>query len=159
MTSPLRLVPASDAHFAWMLGEIAAPRGLSLPPDGLDEEWVLLWLRGVLATLDGRGSWLMVAGDEVVGLCSYKRPPDADGSVEIGYGVSPARRRRGYATRAVATMLIEAAVDPRVRRLTAETALTNLASQRVVEANGFAPIGRSMDADEGEVIVWARAVR
>ena len=44
--------------------------------------------------------------------------------------------------------------DDRVRVLTAETALANLPSQRVLEANGFVQTGRGMDDDEGETIVW-----
>ena len=152
--SGLVLVPAADAHFAWMLGEADAPDDLRLPPGGLDAPWVFKWLRRTLPTLGGYGSWLMVAGGEVVGLCSYKRAPGADGVIEVGYGVAPERRRLGHATRAAALLLAAARQDPRVRAVTAETALANLPSQRVLEANGFVQTGRSTDDDEGETIVW-----
>jgi len=152
--SALELRPATDAHFAWMLDETAAPDGLRLPPGSLDARWVFKWLRRTLPKLGGYGSWLMVADGEVVGMCSYKGAPSAEGAVEIGYGIGPERRRRGYATQAV-TLLIEAARrDERVRSITAETALANLPSQRVLEANGFVQTGRGMDDDEGETIVW-----
>ena len=150
----LEFVPATDAHFAWMLGEGAPPDDLRLPPGHVDEPWVLKWLRRTLPKLGGTGSWLMVVDGEVVGMCSYKNPPNAPGEVEIGYGVALERRRLGYATRAV-TLLVEAARrDERVRAVTAETALGNLPSQRVLEANGFVRTGRGMDDDEGETIVW-----
>ena len=97
---------------------------------------------------------MMVAGGEVVGLCSYKGPPDEQGKVEIGYGVAAKRRRLGHATAAAALLVAEALADPRVRRLVAETALSNLASQRVAQANGFIRTGTSHDADEGEMVVW-----
>ena len=125
-----------------------------MPPGGIDERWVFKWLRRTLPKLGGQGSWLMAADGEVVGLCSYKVPPNAERSVEIGYGVAPERRRRGYATRAVALLIEAAQADERVGALTAETALANLPSQRVLIATGFEDVGRGMDDDEGETIVW-----
>ena len=154
----LSLVAATDAHFAWLLDEADAPDQLRLPPSGIDQPWVYRWLRATLPTLGEHGSWLMVADGEAVGLCSYKAPPDPQGAVEIGYGVALERRRRGYATQAV-TRLVEAARgDERVRALTAETALDNVPSQRVLEANGFVQTGRGMD-DDGETIVWRLDLR
>ncbi len=150
----VRLAPATDAVFAWLLGEPADPPPLRAPPGGLEEGWVLRWLRGNLAVLEGTGSWLIVDGDEVVGLCNYKAPPEADGTVEIGYAVAAAHRRRGYATAGVAALIAEAVRDRRIRGLSAETALGNIASQRVLLANGFAPTGRGFDRDEGEMILW-----
>lgn len=154
----LSLVPATDAHFAWLLGEAASPDGLLLPPGGVEEPWVFKWLRGALMKLGGQGSWLMTADGEVVGLCSYKLPPNAEGRVEIGYGVAPERRRLGHASRAVALLIEAARTDTRVGVLTAETALSNLPSQRVLMANGFEDVGRGMDDDEGETIVWRLAL-
>jgi len=152
--SGARLVEATDAHFAWMLGEAAAPDGLSLPPGGIDAPWVLRWTRRNLARLGQPGSWLIVADGEVVGLCGHKTGPDAQGAVEIGYGVAAERRRQGHATRAVALAVQSARCDGRIRRLVAETALRNLPSQRVLEANGFVRTGTSVDDDEGDMIVW-----
>ena len=151
----VRLTPATDAVFAWLLGEPADPPPLRAPPGGLEEAWVLRWLRGNLAVLEGTGSWLMVDGDEVVGLCNYKGPPEADGVVEIGYAVAAAHRRRGYATAGVAALIAKAVSDSRIRALSAETALGNIASQRVLLANGFAATGRGFDRDEGEMILWS----
>jgi RimJ/RimL family protein N-acetyltransferase len=150
----VKLLPAQDAHFAWLLGEAEAPEGLTQPPGGVDQPWVYRWLRRGLRERGGRGQWLMVADGEVVGLCGHKSLPDEAGGVEIGYGVAPERRRLGYATRAVAIVIQTALADAALRALTAQTALDNLPSQRVLEANGFAAIGRAQDADEGEMIVW-----
>jgi len=152
------LIEATDAHFAWMLGEAPAPDGLVLPPGGIDELWVYKWLRGSLATLGPATSWLMAADGEVVGLCSFKTAQDADGFAEIGYGVAPERRRLGHATRGVALLVEAASRQPSVRGLTAATALANEPSQRVLEANGFSQNGRAVDSDEGEMILWRRAV-
>lgn len=152
----LRLVPAVDAHFAWMLGEADAPDGLRLPPGGVDTPPILRWLRRTLPKLGGHGSWLMVDEGEVVGLSGYKWAPTSAGEVEIGYAVAPERRRLGYAAQASALMLEAARRDPRVRALTAETALGNLASQRVLAGRGFFKTGRGWDDEEGEMIRWRR---
>jgi RimJ/RimL family protein N-acetyltransferase len=54
----------------------------------------------------------------------------------------------------VALLVQRARDDPELRVLIAETALANVASQRVLEVNGFARVGRSVDGEEGEMIVW-----
>jgi RimJ/RimL family protein N-acetyltransferase len=154
MTEPSLLIDATDAHFAWLLGETPPPSPLAVPPGGIDEPWVLEWTRGNRRRIEGPGSWLMIADGEVVGLCGYKNPPDAKGGVEIGYGVAPERRRRGHATRAVTELVAAARLDPRVIRLFAQTALSNRPSQRVLEVNGFEAVGKGHDEDEGETIVW-----
>ena len=96
----------------------------------------------------------MLEGNEVVGLIGLKAPADAEGKIEFGYGIADSRQRRGHATRAVALMLKDIARDSRVRIVTAETAVANIASQRVLEKNGFQRIGTRLDAEDGEVICW-----
>src|SRR5512146_2937045 len=85
------LVDAHDAHFAWMLGEIPAFTELRLPSNGVDAPAILRMLRQMARKLTQagcQGSWLIVSGNAVVGLCGYKHPPLADGTVEIGYGIA-----------------------------------------------------------------------
>jgi ribosomal-protein-alanine N-acetyltransferase len=65
----------------------------------------------------------------------------ADGSVEIGYGISEENRGRGYATEAVDAAAKWALTQPGVCRVEAETAPDNRASQRVLEKCGFVPSG------------------
>ena len=76
---PVTLVAALDMHFAWMLGEMAAPtEGLRLPPDGVDSPDMLRILRAMNTKLRDAGcvgSWLIVAGNKVVGICGYKLLP------------------------------------------------------------------------------------
>lgn len=159
MVSQVELIPATDAHLAWMLGEAGAPDALTLPPGGVDTPPILRWVRRTLPTLGGYGSWLMVADGEVVGLGGYKWAPSAAGEVEIGYGVAPQRRERGYAGQASRLMLEAARADSRVRALVAETAVGNLASQRVLAGAGFFKTGRGWDDEEGETIRWRLELR
>ncbi|WP_291299063.1 GNAT family N-acetyltransferase [Elioraea sp.] len=66
-------------------------------------------------------------------------PPHVSG--HIGYGVVPQRRRQGIATRALALLLDEArGIGLAAVILTA--GLENLASQRVIAANGGIAMGR-----------------
>ncbi len=142
-----------------MLGRTVAPsQGLLLPEDGVDTPETLRIVRDMTRRLHVagcRGGWMIVSGHEVVGLCSYKHPPE-NGAVEIGYGVAAPYRRRGHATNAVALMLVHAQADPAVQRVLARTELANLASQRALERNGFVRHAVDGDPAEGEEILWRR---
>ncbi len=61
----------------------------------------------------------------------------ADGSVEIGYGITEENQGHGYATEAVDAVTAWALKQPDVYRVEAETAPENRASQRVLEKCGF----------------------
>ncbi len=64
-------------------------------------------------------------------------PPDATGTVEIGYDVLPAYQRRGYATEAMDAIMAWLFAQPRVRRVTADCDANNSASRRVLERLGL----------------------
>lgn len=66
---------------------------------------------------------------------------DADGSVEIGYGISEENQGNGYAAEAVEAAAAWALRQPGVCRVEAETEPENKASQRVLEKCGFVPSG------------------
>ncbi|WP_067648047.1 GNAT family N-acetyltransferase [Dokdonella koreensis] len=100
-------------------------------------------------------SWLIVDGDEVVGLCSVTRAP-AGGVIDIGYGVAPSRQGRGFATSAIADIVTWACRTPGINALTAETGVDNAASQRVLVRNGFVQIGERLDDEDGALICWRR---
>ena len=160
MHTPLRttLLEICDDDFAWMLGERPAPvPRLALPDDGIDVPEILRIVRAMTQRLHAagcRGSWMIVSGNEVVGLCSYKQPPK-DNVVEIGYGVAPIHRGQGHATRAVAAMLDYARADQAVGCVTASTALANLASQTALARNGFVKTGTGHDSEDGDLVFWA----
>jgi [ribosomal protein S5]-alanine N-acetyltransferase len=62
-------------------------------------------------------------------------------SANVGYFVDAARSGRGLATRAVAAVVDEAFGPLGLHRVEAGTLVDNLASQRVLEKNGFMRIG------------------
>jgi RimJ/RimL family protein N-acetyltransferase len=159
------LLEATDDDFEWMIRGDAVPnRGLSLPPGGVDAKAVLAHVRAIARTLLqqwGRtASWMIVANAEVVGLCSYKYRPTADGAVDIGYGVAASRRRRGHAKHAVAAILANARRDQSIQDVFADTAVENVASQGVLKKNGFERIGTHVDPHDGEALIrWRADVR
>ena len=66
---------------------------------------------------------------------------NADGSVEIGYGISEEHQGKGYATEAVDAAVAWALKQPGVFRVESETEPDNRKSQRVLEKCGFIPSG------------------
>jgi RimJ/RimL family protein N-acetyltransferase len=152
----LREVSAED--FIWMLrGEPSCHRGLTLPPGGVDDPVVLTHVRDIMERIHALGylgAWMIVSGDEVVGLCGYHDAP-MNGQVEIGYSIAGSRRRRGHATRAVEAMVAHA-LAAGVRVVVAETSIANHASSRVLEKNGFVRVGTRIDAEDGEVLSWQK---
>jgi len=94
--------------------------------------------------LVGGLTWLVVdEAGHVVGELGTKAPPDADGSVEIGYGLTGASRGRGLGTRAVAALVDWLLAQPEVRTLVAHVAADNLPSRRLLERLGFSLDGWS----------------
>lgn len=82
--------------------------------------------------------WSVEADGTAVGDLSFKGL-GADGTVEIGYGVYPDFRGKGYAAEAVEAATGWALAQPGVKRVYAETEPGNTASQRVLEKCGFVP--------------------
>lgn len=108
---------------------------LALAPDGGAPPW---------------GLWQIVVAGEVIGDIGFHGPPDPEGSVEIGYNVVPARRRRGVASRAVALVVAEAAAAG-ARTVTAEVVGDNPGSAGALLGNGF-----QLVEQHGETAVWSR---
>lgn len=109
------------------------------------EKTILLHLQELLhdPRALGWGVWFAIGRQDraIVGEAGFKGRPDRDGTVEIGYGIAPPHRGRGYATEAVEALCRWSFTHPEVRRVVAECAPDNVASIRVLEKTGFRPIG------------------
>jgi [ribosomal protein S5]-alanine N-acetyltransferase len=92
----------------------------------------------------------------VVGTCGFKRPPGADGIVEIAYGVAPDQQGKGYATEAANALVLFAFAEAQVRLVCAHTIEAANASTRVLAKCGFKAAGEVMDPDDGLVWRWER---
>jgi ribosomal-protein-alanine N-acetyltransferase len=90
----------------------------------------------------------------LVGLSGFKGKPDARGTVEIGYGVLPEFRRRGYAREAVGAMLRWAFTLPEVERVIAHTLKDLAPSIGVLTSSGFTFVGAGCDPSEPDAIQY-----
>jgi len=93
--------------------------------------------------------WLIVVADEPygAGLAGFKGPPNDQGEVEIGYGIDPAYRSKGYMTEAVRALIGWAFQHPRCRSIVAPgTRRENIASNRVLEKVGMRVSGETDEA-------------
>ena len=114
-----------------------------------------------LARAGGQTRWssflAVDAGSRVViGTCSFKGPPDADGAVEIAYFTLPVYEGRGYATAMAGLLTARAAAPPAARTVRAHTLPQPNASARILQKLGFVHLGRVVDPEDGPVWRWER---
>ncbi|MDD8025972.1 MAG: GNAT family N-acetyltransferase [Acidobacteriota bacterium] len=89
----------------------------------------------------------------IIGAGSFRGAP-REGEVEIGYGVTASQAGRGLASEGAAGLIKEAFGRAEVTAVTAETAVDNRASERVLEKNGFRKCGNRVDPEDGPVTRW-----
>lgn len=148
----------SHDDFTAQVGDLTLHCGPDWPADALPI--FPFWLRDFqTAGLEEPHSNFVVVrrGDgEALGTAGTKGRPDAAGACEIGYGLMPAAWGQGYATETVTALCEFLLAQPSVQRLTAQTAIANRASERVLEKCGFVRSGKNWDEEDGELTVWER---
>lgn len=119
----------------------------------VDDRWLDDDGRGLLSYYDyqlrddptmlGWGLWLIMHTAErvVFGSAGFKGKPDRDGEIEIGYGISPNYRLRGYTFEAAQGLIAWAFAQPEVRRVNAECLPDNVGSARILEKLGMTRLG------------------
>jgi RimJ/RimL family protein N-acetyltransferase len=106
------------------------------------------------------GFWVIEKeSGQIVGGAGFKGAPDADGMVEIAYGIVRSREGRGYATEAARALIHFAARDARVRRIRAHTLPAANASTKVLRKCGFLHVGEVVDPEDGPVWRWERSAQ
>jgi len=83
----------------------------------------------------------------VIGMCGFAAPPDANGAIEIAYGIAPSFQGRGYATEAAQALIEIARSNPAVRLICAHTLAEPNASTRVLEKCGFRKVDELWEDD------------
>jgi [ribosomal protein S5]-alanine N-acetyltransferase len=94
------------------------------------------------------------ASGTVVGVASFKGPPDEAGVVEIAYGIAPGYRGRGFATEAARALTRYALESGEVRVVLAHTLPEPNASTRVLAKCGFRYVDEVIDPEDGPVWRW-----
>ncbi len=125
--------------------------GAALPTDWPPGEYDRAAMTHFLARLEAGGpaaagwyGWYALRKAEaevprtLVGAGGFLGPPDADGTVEIGFSIAADWRGRGLGTELVGGLVEQAAATGRVRQLLAHTGADNVGAQRVLLANSFA---------------------
>ncbi len=150
------LVEATDNHFRALVAGVP-PTGLDLPFGGLEPTAVLKMLRELAIEVRSEidpAAWMIVVGGVIVGMCSITKAFPREGVVEIGYGIAAAHRQKGLATAAIGEVLAWARTIPAISAVAADTSIDNVASQRVLEKNGFRRFGDRIDVEDGPLVCW-----
>jgi RimJ/RimL family protein N-acetyltransferase len=169
-TPRLLLIPATTAMLnAELEGQRVLARALEVdvpstwPPELYDESAVR-WTLNALETRFLTPDWgLYYVAERVeranepsrlAGVVGFKGPPDSGGTVEIGYGILPERRRLGLAREAVDGLIGWAFGREAVTRVIAHTLTELTPSIRVLESAGFTFVGPGVDESEPDAIQY-----
>lgn len=133
-----------------------------LPEEWLEEHRALIALRlRQLAAHPEDAPWLLrpiIATDgpgrRVVGGINFHGAPDERGMPEVGYGLLPAERGRGYAIEAVQAMFEWARREHGIRRFRASVAPDNERSLHLIGKLGFRRVGEQWDPEDGLELVF-----
>jgi RimJ/RimL family protein N-acetyltransferase len=133
------------------------------PPDLYDDDAVRWTLAQLGDRVDGGpyGFYYLIRRADgggrgtLIGVGGFKGPPNADGEVELGYGVLTEFQRQGFASEAVQAWIERAFADPAITTVVGQTLASLTASIGVMEKAGFRLAGSGADegAPEGEQVV------
>ena len=134
------------------IGELVIVEG-ALPPSFLLEAAVGALKEGKRALWHSFALFILPDQRCAVGSGGFMGPPNKR-RVELGYGVAESQWGRGFATEGVFALLASAFAEPEVAEVYAESAVANIASQRVLEKAGFRNIGQRDTEEDGLVYRW-----
>lgn len=134
-------IPQLEQHLG-----LPSAKGGVLPP-----EFVKGYIDSARLRPDWLGVWAIQNG-VIVGSGGFKSKPE-DGTVEIGYGVSPEHEGKGIGTE-IARRLTELAFIQGAEVVRAHTLREGLASQRILTKNGFSYVGDFIEPEDGLVMRW-----
>lgn len=168
LTARLKLVPHNPAallalqesaeEFARLSGYPAA-EGLRdmFGSEEVSPEW-----RAQLKTATKPDPWkfgfalVHLASNSVIGAGGFTGAPDADGEVELAYGIVPSYEGQGYGTEAAEALLAYAIDSGQVKVVRAHTLPQLNASARILTKCGFQRAGEAQDHFAGTVWRWEK---
>jgi ribosomal-protein-alanine N-acetyltransferase len=90
----------------------------------------------------------------LIGLGGYKGPPNANGDIEICYGIIASYRSKGYATEAAKWFIAHAFENEKVKIVSATTLSDTGPSSNVLRKCGMLKVGRVFDFEHGRLWKW-----
>lgn len=111
---------------------------------------------GTRTDTSGRLDEASRVGRRVLGSVIFHGRPDADGVVEVAYGIERHSQGQGVASEALAAQVQWALAQDGVRTVRATTPPWHAGSRRVLEKCGFVHIGDDEHESLGEVVVYTR---
>jgi len=104
----------------------------------------------------GYNSWLILDRwtGAIIGSIGFINEPDESGCVEIGFGIIPSKRRKGYCEEATRALIDWAAAQKKVKVITAQCNLDNVSSINLLTKMGF-----QMTACDQSLISWKRIIQ
>ena len=157
LTEPaLAALAAGDRDAASAAQGLAFPADFPLGPGSLFLNWQLERTRAETRNPPWCTRAVRLRDDgEVIGHAGFHGPPWMIGRAEIGYSISEAHRRQGFATEA-ANALVEWAFAQGEHRVYASVLPTNAPSLRVVAKLDFQHVGQQIDDVDGLEYVFAK---
>ncbi len=167
-TPRLRLIPCEVRHFEAILTDpkqLEGMLGVTVFDDGFDfpgvasMETMRFLYKHLKANPDVLGWWTYLfvhAEDRVlIGQGGYKGKANGAGTVEIGYAIVPAYRRRGLATETAQGLIDNAFAHAHVKRVDAHTLAEPNPSTKVLEKVGMKFAGAVDHPNLGVVWRWS----
>ena len=167
-TPRLRLIPCEVRHFEAILTDpkqLEGMLGVTVFDDGFDfpgvasMETMRYLYKHLKANPDVLGWWTYLfvhAEDRVlIGQGGYKGKANGAGTVEIGYAIVPAYRRRGLATETAQGLIDNAFAHAHVKRVDANTLAEPNPSTKVLEKVGMKYAGAVDHPNLGVVWRWS----
>jgi RimJ/RimL family protein N-acetyltransferase len=101
--------------------------------------------------LDGFNAWIILNKEtfELIGSLGFTGRPDNNGNIEIGFGVIPGKRNKGYCYESTVCLIDWAFKNSRVNSILAKCDSGNIQSKSIFNKLGFNMIG-----NEENIIIW-----
>ena len=100
---------------------------------------------------DGFNLWLIVEkeNNQIIGSAGYIGKPNNEGNVEIGFGIIPSKRGKGFCHESVEALLKWGLSHDEVKNIIAQCDKSNIASRKTLEKLGFEYIG-----EKDNLLIW-----
>ena len=100
---------------------------------------------------DGFNMWLIInkEDNQIIGSAGYIEKPDNEGNIEIGFGIIPSKREKGFCYEAVKALLQWGLSHDKVSSIIARCDKSNIASTKTIMKLGFEYLN-----EKDDLLIW-----